>query len=228
MCEDSIMKDALLLESVRSGIAASARKSTYVIGSSMIVLVNPSGKDLAQVSPELKDSVIVIEGSPLSLGLAMDAMIKCFFMPILEELEGASGVENASVLDLSATAGLFSVMASVMGASQVRVVSDDAVTVRKNLSQNKCRAKVIPRSKLSGLKNLDLVVHDLSFIPSMKVLSQHRGRLREGGVLAVVGLLGQQIPMLTRELASMGLEPISHRWLDEQCLMLLKKAGKVV
>ncbi len=219
------MKGSPPQDHVRLIIENATKKANYVLGGSVIVLVNPSRKDISFVDAELKDSVIVIHGSPLCLGLAMDSTIRHFFTPIIEELRSISELEQASILDLSATAGLFSILASAMGAPQVHLVSDDPETVKMNLKFNSCPAHLISKAKLSSLKNLDLVIHDLSFFPSVRLLSQSADRLKNGGILAVVGMLGQQIQMLTRALEASGMQVVLLDWANEQCLMLLKKSG---
>lgn len=219
------MKDALLHESVHFTIENASRRTTYHFGKELVVLVNPSKTDVSRMDSGLRDSIVLINGSPLCLGPAINATVKYALMQTIEELERSRGLENSSVLDFSATAGLLSILVSAMGAPQVHLFTDDLRTVGNNLSMNSCPAKMVSKIQLAKMRNLDLVVHDLSFFPSMRLLSQHVTRLRVGGVLAVVGMLGQQVPMLTRFFSPKGLRLQRSDWANEQCFAIFKKTG---
>ncbi len=214
---------ALFEDNVRHLVRNSRKESIYYIGNELCVLVNPGEARVKALSEEARASVLIIRSSPLSMRRSLEGIIDSAFLLMIEVLEGSNGIENASVLDLSNTAGLLGIICTTLGAESVLVVSDDSLRVKENITENGCSGQVYSSSKLSRQKDFDLVIHDLCGFPDLDMIFDHVRRLKPGGVLALVGMLGQQIPVIGGQLISLGMTQEYTGWLNEECFAIFKK-----
>lgn len=135
--------------------------------------------------------------------------------------------QNKKVIDMGCGTGILAIQAMLQGASSALAIDNDPNAVentRDNVMKNNCTGIDVMEGESSALKGktCDIFIANINRNIILSDLEAYRATMRPGALLITSGYYIQDLPLIRKKAATLGLHEADHTSQKEWCCALFK------